>query len=223
MGLLDILLGRREATSHTATKVLADGTRLTSTVRFSISESRDEAPESDYPTPPDTLRALKAYSENVSNPCGFDFSAIRRCHGQLGVWWLDGENFRRACDALRSLERFQHEARDIVPDFPDAIAYILGLSVPYAHLADGNRVPTISVDTTKKRGTCVSAHFGLMPSEQSDAAYATIWFRQDGKVSEASVSYFSGRDKWRMVMDTPKRTGALELKSATKDTKERRY
>lgn len=211
MGLLDFLFGTK---SSTAKKKVGDHT-ITSTVTVRKAHVvKNDAPDRDIPRIKDTLRELKVYSERVAHPCGFDFSAVRRHKGQSGEWWLDGANFERACEALVSLLPFEEQARAEVPGFPNVIERLIDHSVPYSPGADGNLVPYISRGTTKKRGTVISAHFMVSLTEFGMTDSATVYFADDGKVTEARVSRHDGGNagSWHFRVDTPKRTGVLTYK-----------
>lgn len=216
MSLLDFLRGKRATGEKSVTTVYErGGMKATLTVTASRGPScSPDGPEPDFPMPKNTLRDLKAYSERVAHPCGFDFSAVRRHKGQSGEWWLDGANFERACEALVSLLPFEEQARSEVPGFPNIIERLIDHSVPYSPGADGNLVPYISRGTTKKRGTVISAHFMVSLTEFGMTDSATVYFDDDGKVTEARVSRYDRGDtgSWHFRVDTPKRTSVLTYK-----------
>ena len=213
MGLLDLF--RNKGTKKKTAKTVVGDYKVTTTVTVQRGPSGyvDE-PDRDYPIPKDTLRELKVYSERVAHPCGFDFSAVRRYKGRSGEWWLEGSNYSKACDALKSLLPYEDRARTECPGFPHIIDRLLEESLPYSKGADGNLVPYISRETTKKRGTVISAHFMVSLTEFGKTDSATVYFDDDGKVTEAHVSRYDGGNtgSWHLRVDTPKRTGVLTYK-----------
>lgn len=216
MGLLDFF--RNKGTKKKTTKTVIGDYKVTTTVTVQRgpSEYVDE-PDQDYPIPKDTLRELKVYSERVANPCGFDFSAVRRHKGFPGEWWLEGANYEKACGALASLTAFEEMARAEHPGFPRIIDRLLEQSTPYSKGADGNLVPYIERDTTKKRGTVIAAHFQIVLTDDGPSSSAVVYFGDEGDVIEARVSHYD-RDRtgnWSFRVDTPKHTGELSYKGST--------
>ena len=219
MSLLDFLRGKRATGEKSVTTVYErGGMKATLTVTASRGPScSPDGPEPDFPMPKNTLRDLKAYSERVAHPCGFDFSAARRRNGRPGEWWLDGANYEKACEALMSLLPFEEQARSELPGFPRAIERMIDHSVPCARGADGNLVPYVARDTTKKRGTVIAAHFSVKLTENGPTTSATVYFGDDGRVTEARVSHYDrwNTGDWSFRVDTPKRTGVLTYKGCS--------
>ena len=223
MGLFDFLRKDMPIRERKSVKTfdLGNGHTFTSTAsaRLEVVPDDDAA---DYPEPPDTLRDLKTYAENVAHPCGFDFSSVRRHKSTRGEWWLEGDNYRKAMEALRSLRKFEDDARSRGIGFPRAVDYIAKKSMQYNVGNDGNRVPIIEVESTKKRGTCIRAVFHICLSSGTPLSSASIFFDDDGSVKEASVMYFEkrGSDRWGLSVEIDKSSGLLALSSVTKNYQE---
>ena len=216
MGLLDFF--RNKGTKKKTTKTVVGDYKVTTTVTVQRGPSEYvDKPDQDYPIPKDTLRELKVYSESVAHPCGFDFSAVRRYKGRSGEWWLEGSNYSKACDALQSLLPYEDRARTERPGFPRIIDRLLEESVSYSKGADGNLVPYIARETTKRRGTVIAAHFHVVLAEDGPSSSAVVYFDDKGDVLEARVSHYdrSGTRNWSFLVDTPKRTGRLTYKGST--------
>lgn len=221
MGLLDFLKGKASGTktvaSSTEHRDFGDyAVTLTAKLKHGPS-TYVERDDSDFPIPRDTLRELKVYNERVAHPCGFDFSAVRRYKGRSGEWWLEGSNYSKACDALLSLLPYEDQSRTEHSDFPRIIDRLLEESVPYSKGADGNLVPFIARDTTKKRGTVIAAHFHVVLAEDGPSSSAVVYFDDKGDVLEARVSHYdrSSTGNWSFLVDTSKRTGKLTYKGST--------
>ena len=217
MGLLDFLRGNKNVKTKTSKKTVGDYTITTTVTMRRGPDVYEDGPGPDYPMPKDTLRELKVYSESVAHPCGFDFSAVRRHKGNSGEWWLEGANYEKARGALASLLPYEERARSEHPGFPHVVERLLDSSVPYSRGADGNLVPYLSRNTTKKLGTVMVAHFRVTFTEQDAMSSAAIYFNDDGDVMEASVYHY---DRWRtgdwsFTAWTPKRTGELTYKGSS--------
>lgn len=214
MGLLDFFRSNKDVKKRVTKTTVGDYT-ITTTVTMQRGPSTySDEPDQDYPIPKDTLRDLKVYSERVAHPCGFDFSAVRRHKGHSGVWWLEGTNYEKACESLMSLLPYEEQARAERPGFPHVIERLIDNSVPCSRGADGNLVPFIVRETTKKRGTVISAHFMVSLTEGGMTDSATVYFDDDGNVTEAHVGRYDRGDtgSWHFRVDTPKRTGVLTYK-----------
>lgn len=217
MGLLDFFRKNKNVTTKTSKKTVGDYTITTTVTMRRGPDVYVDGPGPDYPIPKDTLRDLKVYNEDVKHPCGFDFSAVRRHKRSASAWWLEDGNYDRAINALLSLKPYEDMARAERPGFPHAIDIIADMSAPYSVGADGNLVPVIYMETTKKRGTSAVVRFSIMPTENGPATTSSIYFFDDGSIREASVSHYDkyGTGSWSFSVDTPKRTGVLTYKGSS--------
>ena len=217
MGLLDFLFKKdcKQERVSTVTKTVGNFT-ISSTASVTT-----EWVDSDieFIEPPDTLRELKTYSENVEQPCGFDFSAVRRYRSAKGTWWLEGGNYDRAIAILSDLEKFEDEVRGKGFEFPHACSYIATESKPYSRGEDGNIVPTISTSDTKADGPCIDVNFRICKSNKLPLAIASARISPDGKIMSGKVTYFEmqGAAGWSLSVAYRKRSGKLVLTKASHD------
>ena len=217
MGLLDFIFGKKKKPDRelTSTENFGDY-NITTSVKVTTEWVDDD---SEYIEPPDTLRELKAYSENVPVPCGFDFSAVRRHKGSTWEWWLDGSNFDRAIGYLHEIEKFEDEARGKGIEFPHACSFIAKESRPYAKGADGNIVPTITKSNTKSDGPCVDIRFRICKSNKTPLAISNMRINENGNIKNGSVTFFEeqGAPGWRLHVSYRKKLGKTILTSVSFD------
>lgn len=199
MGLLDIFKKRRNAT-----QVVPDVT---------IEYIEDD----DCEEPPLVLSHVKPESASVAEPCGFDMSAVRRSVG-FG-WWLEGANYEKAVEDLRSLKKVEDDARAVCADFPRAVDFLLANVVPYSVGADGNLVPTIEYSSTKSKGSVMTARFNVCRSTGTPMCKAAVVYHPDGTVRDFKLSYWArqGAIRYSLSYEYRKRPNKSELKSVERD------
>ena len=229
MGFFDFLFKKksdgerviRESRSETKKVINGIPMTFTATTRLSVVDSDEYGDtfesDDDYEIPKDTLRELKTYSERVDVPCGFDFSDVRRWHGQRGAWWAEGDNYDKIFRTMDAIRNYQDEARETVPDFPDVIGTLMKWITPYSKGADGNHVPYIFPNITKKRGSCIDAVMNARRFESGPSYRMSILFGSDGEVVESVAEYRDKKAKWSMRVAYDKRAKKLMLKSASKE------